>query len=440
MKQFFIFLILFSIIIPISLGDDLNELVSTLVDKLLLGLDFSETKRVCVFEFTNFTPRSPYFLQNIYQIFIATLERKLKERANIEDEVIGFDENSGYFNLSEEKKYDYLLSLTFSESRNRAILSLKVFDGKEPEKLVGFFYSSSPLNPLEIDLIERPISRHLSFISPLYEPVYIPFKALDLKFIDANKIAFLTEKKILIYEVEGEKLKFIEEINLNWEKPFYPSQDITGRIWVENINENIYIFAGSSISSSVLVFTKKEKQWVSEIPIKYIPSGKINIGKKSFLLGIKPKLGMNFFKGLIALIEPSSIVSENSSEILKELKIPPFYEILPVSDKDGLFFGIYLIDERRTLRFLNRNFREVKIPEIKIGDRMISIDNYLLCTKFGREDKDSLLFLSKKDRHVLQETEVEGKIYSITYNSSDKLGVLIKDRNGDDLLYLWRKR
>lgn len=438
-NRFFANVILIISLIPFSISGDFNALVSNLVDRVVLGLDFSTPKTVCIFEFDNLTPRSSSFLQNVYQLFLATLEKKLKESITIEDEVIGFDENIGYFNISEEKNYDYLFSLTYSEKEGRASLSLKVFDGKEPQKLIAFFYSSLPLTHEEIELIEKPLSRQFSFIAPLYEPIYLPFSPLDIKFINENKMVFLTEKKLIFYELEGERLKLLEEIGLKWENPIFPSQDLTGRIYFELMGESPFIIADSSLSSSVLIFSFKEGEWVSGSPLKYIPVEKIAIGNKNYLLCVKTREGMNSFKGKVALIQLSAIASENP-EISREIELIPFYDIISINDEKGRFFGIYIVDANGNLRFFNRNFRELKIPEFKVGDKMISIGNYLVCSKFGRNEDDSLLVISQKDRSVLQEASLNGNIISMAYNRSDKIAVLCRDKNGNNFLHLWRKR
>ncbi len=427
-------------LISFSHGQDFNELVSHLIDKVVLGLDFSEFKSVCIFEFENLSPRSPSFIQNIYQLLIASLKKKLGEEISIEDEVIGFDESAGYFNLSEEKSYDYLLSFTYYEKGGKAALSLKVFDGKQPEKIISFFYSSMPLDPLEIELIERPVSKQFSFIEPLYEPIYLSFFPLDCHFMDENKIIFLTEKKLIFYEIQGEKLKYLDEINLNWEKPFFPSQDTTGRIWTDSIEGTTFIFASTSISSSALIFSFQENKWISGIPLNYIPVGKIRLGNKPFILGIKHKVGRNYFEEGVGLIDPLEIVSENSINISRELKLIPFYDILPINDEKGRFFGIYLVDGKGNLRFFNRSFREIKIPKLRVGDRLISIGNYILCSKFGREEKDSILILTSRERNLLQEYRINGEVVSISFNGSDKIIVLSKSSNNEYFLHFWRKK
>lgn len=434
-----IFVLILSLI-SFSKGEDFNELVNNLVDKVVLGLDFSSLKTVCVFEFDNLTPRSPAFLQSVYQLFLATLEKKLKENIVIEDEVVGFDENIGYFNFSEDKVYDYLFSLTYSEREGRVSLSLKVFNGKEPSKIIAFFYSSLLLNPEEIELIEKPISRQFSFISPIYEPVYLPFSPLDVRFFNENKLIFLTKDRLMFYDIEGERLKLSDTINLDWGKPIFPSLDLTGRIYFE-LNENTrIILADSSLSTSVLIFSLKEGQWNSEIPLGYIPVGKITIGNRDYLLCVKTREGMNGYKEKIALIHPSAIISENAGGILRELELVPFYDILPINDEKGRFFGIYIVDANGKLRFYNRNFRELKIPEMRVGDKMISIGNYFLCSKFGRDENDSILVMSIKERNILQEAPLKGSVISMTYNGSDTIAVLCRDINSNYFLHFWRKK
>ncbi len=439
MKRFSASIFLIISIISFSIGGDFSELVSSLVDKVVLGLDFSTPKTVCIFEFDNLTPRSPAFIQNVYQLFLATLEKKLKESITIDDEVIGFDENIGYFNISEGKHYDYLFSLTYSEREGKTSLSLKILDGEEPQKLIAFFYASFPLNHEEIELIEKPLSRQFSFISPLYEPIYLPFSPFDVKFFNGNKLIFLTERKLIFYELEGERLKLSDEISLNWEKPLFPSQDLTGRIYFESMEDAPFILVDSSLSSSVLIFSFKEEQWVSGTTLRYIPVEKISIGNKIYLLCIKTQEGMNSFKGKVALIQSSAIVSENS-EITREIELLPFYDILPVDDGKGRFFGIYIVDANGNLRFFDRSFRELKIPEFRAGDRLISIGNYLVCSKFGRVENDSLLVISPRDRNVLQEVSLKGNVISMAYNGSDKIAVLCRDKNGNNFLHLWRKK
>ncbi len=441
MKRRFLSIILLILsIISFSRSEDLNELISNLVDKVILGLDFSTPKVVCVFEFENLTPRSPAFLQNLYQLFLATLEKKLKESIIIEDEVIGFDENIGYFNLSEGKNYDYLFSITYSEREGKVSLSLKVFEGREPDKLIAFFYSSSPLNLEEIELIEKPPSRQFSFMSNIYEPIYLPFAPLDVKFFNESKLIFLTEKKVMFYDFEGERLKLSDEISLSWEPPFSPSQDLTGRVYFELVDETPVLFVDSSISASGLVFFLKDNKWVSDIPVKYIPSDKINIGGKVYLLCVKIREGMNSFKGKVALIQPSAILHDNSEGILREIELLPFYDILAINDERGRFFGIYIVDGNGTLRFFNRNFRELKIPGFKVGDRLISIGNYILCSDFGREENDSLIIISPRERKILQKIPLRGYIISMAYDGNNKIAVLCRDKSGSHFLHLWRKR
>jgi len=438
-KRFLAFFVVLFSLVSLQKSQDFNELLTKLCDKIVLGLDFSSPKTVCVFEFENMSSRSPSFLQNIYQLFLATLEKKLTENIKIDDEVIGFDENVGYFNLSEEKIYDYLFSLTYYERNGKTSLSIKVFDGREPEKLIAFFYSSSPLNLNEIELIEKPLSRQFSFISPLYEPIYLPFTPLDLRFFDENKLIFLTEKKLLFYEIEGDRLKFSEELNLNWEKPIFPSQDLTGRIYFDLIDDLPVIFADSSLSSSVLLLTNKENQWTLLKSLNYIPLEKITIGNRLYFLCGKIREGMNSFKDKVALFQPQAFISDNSNP-QREINLIPFYEILPVNDEKGRFFGIYILDKTGRLRFFNRNFKELKIPDFKAGDRLISIGNYILSSKFGRNENDSLLVISGKERSILQEVQLNGNIVSMAYNGSDKIAVICRDINGNSYLHLWRKK
>jgi len=439
-RRFLLNIILIFLAISFSRSEDLNELISNLVDKVILGLDFSTPRTVCVFEFENLTPRSPAFIQNLYQLFLATLEKKLKESIIVEDEVVGFDESIGYFNLSEGKNYDYLFSITYSEKEGNASLSLKVFDGREPEKLIAFFYSSFPLNLEEIELIEKPPSRQFSFISPLYEPIYLPFSPIDLKFFNESKLIFLTEKKVVFYNMEGERLKLSDEISLNWEPPFFPSQDLTGRVYFELMDEKPSLFVDSSLSESGLIFYLKDNQWVSDVPVKYIPSDRINIGGKVYLLCIKTKEGMNSFKGKVALIQESAIFSENLGGSLREIELIPFYDILAINDERGRFFGIYIVDANGKLRFFNRSFRELKIPEFKVGDRLISMGNYILCSNFGRDENDSLIIISKKERKILQEIPLKGHIVSMAYDGNNKIAVLCRDKSGSHFLHLWRKK
>lgn len=438
-KHFLLGFFLILTIVLNSRGADFNELVSNLTDKVTLGLDFTESRTVCVFEFVSLSPRSPSYLQNLYQLFLASLERKLKENILIEDEVVGFDENVGYFNLSEEKVYDYLFSLTYMEKEGKMSLSLKVFDGKEPERIIAFFYSSIPLNLDEIELIEKPISRHFSFLSSLYEPLYLPFSPLDVKFLKENSLVFLTEKKLLFYEIEGERLKISQELNLNWQKPIFYSQDLAGRIYFELINDIPVILADSSLSSSVIFFSFKNNQWFPEVPLQYIPLEKINIGNKNLLLGVKFREGMNHFKEKIALIESSSIVNDNQG-IIQETKLVPFYDIIALKDEKGRFFGIYIIDTNGKLRFFNRFFRELKIPEFKVGDRLISIGNYIICSKFGRDEEDSILVISGRERNIIQEIPLKGHVISMAYNGKDTISIICKDQKGNSFLHLWRKK
>lgn len=438
--RFLLSVLLVFLIISVSKSEDFNELISNLVDKVILGLDFSSPKKVCVFEFENFTPRSSAFIQNLYQLFLATLEKKFKESVIIEDEVVGFDEDIGYFNLSEEKDYDYLFSVTYSEREGNASLSLKVFDRRKPDKLIAFFYSSLPLNLEEIELIEKSPSRQFFFILPIYEPIYLPFAPLDVKFFNESKLIFLTEKKVVFYNLEGERLKLSDEISLNWEPPFSPSQDLTGRVYFELINETPVLFVDSSLSASGLIFFLKENQWVSDIPVKYIPSDKINIGGKVYFLGIKTMEGMNSFKGKVALIQPSSILNDDSEEGIRELELIPFYDVLAINDEKGRFFGIYIVDDNGKLRFFNRNFRELKIPEFRVGDRLISIGNYILCSSFGSDENDSLIIISPRERKILQEVPLRGHIISMAYDGNNKIAVLCRDKSGGHFLHLWGKK
>lgn len=438
--KFLLSIFLIFLIISVSKSEDFNELISNLVDKVILGLDFSSPKKVCIFEFESFTPRPPAFIQNLYQLFLATLEKKLKESIIIEDEAVGFDENIGYFNLSEGKNYDYLFSITYSEREGKVSLSLKVFDGKEPEKLIAFFYSSFPLNSEEIELIEKPPSRQFSFMLPIYEPIFLPFAPMDLQFFNESKLIFLTEKKVLFYKLEGERLKFSDEISLNWEPSFFPCQDLTGRVYFEVINDTPVLFVDSSLSASSLIFFLKENQWVSGIPLKCIHSDKINIGGKVYFLCIKIKEGMNIFKGKAALVQPSAIIHDNSEEGLREIELPPFYDILAINDERGRFFGIYIVDENGKIRFFNRNLRELKIPEFRVGDRLIFIGSYILCSDFGRNENDSLIIISRRERKILQKIPVKGHIVSMAYDGDNKIAVLCKDKSGSHFLHLWRKK
>ncbi len=405
--------------------------------KEMRGVNYSIIKFEDSFKFTDLE------LQRFYNLIVTKLEESDKD--HFFDLATGFNNGRGNFNLNRISRINYYITIKIINNMGNLGAGILIYN-RNLERVVSVKYVEVSVDKNEIEILSTkdPGLANREYLKMNDIRISGNLLSVDSFLIDGtDNIFFLFPERIDVYTLENNTIKKINSVKIRWGRPFYPSIEMEGNIFVYSENSQIYVFAGSNFSKYSHVFKFNENKLGQLSKLDFSVFDIVSINGKIYMAGFNYDFGKNFYNGKLYL--KSFNASNLSSGEIFIKKIPDFYSA-SFYKKGVNFQALFLIDKNYNMRIFTDKVSDSKRIDRKYGSAIAVLNDLIVVSDFSKaNDRIKVLGINADSSTPIFDKEIFG---SIKFIKEGKVGkykgfwMLVKN-NGEvsekSKLQFWRK-
>jgi hypothetical protein len=369
-----------------------------------------------IIKFENFSELSDQSALKFYQLLLSKLEGQTQ--IPFVDLMINFSNGRGVFNRNVGRHIHYPIYVKIIRNRGKIGVGTVIFSTLL-DRIVSIKYAEEWIDSGEKEILNTAVYGFEGVGFSRTVEIEADQDLLDLQGSKAPggeyRFYFYYPEKVDIYGLEQNRLQKLLSLNLEWGRPYYPAQQLEGRLLVFDFSGIYYLAVGSNFSPRARLFSLKNNQWRELASIPFTPFELVQLNGIYYLIGASYEMGKNYFrdKVFLAPFANSGVVGDR----LYEKKVDPFYAV-DFSIDDDILSSIHIVDKDYHYKLYTADFESFSIDVEKRGSALASLeDQWLAVSEYvDTGDRDKLFFykIESGGRRLVYEESVSGAVVFIS--------------------------
>ncbi len=388
------------------------EGVQSLSEKINLNIDsFFNNKnqtKYSIIRFESSTNLTDIELQRFYHLIITPLERS--DNTQFKDLSTGFNDGRGNFDLNRINEINHFISIKLINNMGKLGAGIVIYN-RNTNRIVNIKYYEELIKKEEVELlaIKNPglSSREYSKVIDIkVNRNLMNIASYNIQGIE--NIFFLLNDRIDFYTLADNSIFKVGSTKIEWGKPYLPSIQNEGNLFLFKKSDDIFLIAGSNFSRYSYIFNLKSKKLQRIAKLNFSVSDIFQINGVRYIAGFNFNFGKNFYKGKLFLKQFDSINFNTGETFIKDL--PDFYSAAFYKENDE-FRSLYLIDMNYNMRIFSATINETSGSDYKFGYTHAISEDIIASSSYTNDNDRLIMFRIGNDISTpIFDQKITGKI------------------------------